>query len=404
MIEIAQKDLLDLRVTLAEQGVAALGTAVDHQHAALLWRARGIQRVGVVEDHVERIVRRQNRIQVVPRHRLTLARADAHHDMRTEGDAIDRRAETRRHGIGHERDQVRSWHGDNRRASPHAACPIGPLVAHRHAGAVEGKAHRPRVESDLVGEVAPHRLGQEPRATTHVAAEVARVPDVPKQRRHCRHGDLPRLGDRAIAERAKNPLGLGVQRAKKVGERFVAAVLQETQPYIRCGLARLLDGESHVLIANPLDLEARAGERDATTQREWQLEGHQLRAGILNHTVLQREIEHRARDLEDVEAVLRHQTTDHRIGRREHVSTNRHRQLAALLRPDAPADTIRRLEDQWVVRTQFARGGQAGDASANDDHVAFFGDSHALSLVVIARRDRCAAPIAVRCAPCTTIS
>jgi hypothetical protein len=33
------------------------------------------------------------------------------------------------------------------------------------------------------------------------------------------------------------------------------------------------------------------------------------------------------------------------------------------------------------VCTQFARGCQTGNASTNDDHVAFFGYSHALSLV-----------------------
>jgi hypothetical protein len=60
---------------------------------------------------------------------------------------------------------------------------------------------------------------------------------------------------------------------------------------------------------------------------------------------------------------------------------NRHRQFAALLRPDAPADTIRGLKHERVVCTQFARGCQTGDASTNDDHVAFFGYSHALILV-----------------------
>ena len=384
-------------MALAEQRIAALCTAVDHQHAALLWRTRCVQRVGVVENLVERIVRRQDRIEVVPRHWFALARTDAQHDVRTESHAIDRRAETRRHRISHEGDQVWRWHGDDCRTRPHAACSIGSLVAHRHAGAIKGKARRSGLESDLVGELATHRLGEQARAATHVAPKITRIPDVPKQRRHRRHGDLPRLGDRAITERAKDPLGLGMQRAKKIGERFVAAVLQEAQPHVCCGLAWLLDGEPHVLVTNALDLQPRAGEGGSTAQRERQLEGHQLGAGILDHSVLQCEIEHRPRDLEDVETVLRDQATDHRSGRRKHVSTNRHRQLATLLRPDAPTNAIRGFEHERVVGAQFARGCQTGDASANDDYVAFFGDSHALSLVVIAHRDRCAAPIAVRC-------
>jgi hypothetical protein len=64
------------------------------------------------------------------------------------------------------------------------------------------------------------------------------------------------------------------------------------------------------------------------------------------------------------------------------MGANRHRQLAALLRPDAPANAIRGLKHERVVGAQFARGCQTGDAGTNDDHVAFFGDSHALSLVV----------------------
>ena len=84
--------------------------------------------------------------------------------------------------------------------------------------------------------------------------------------------------------------------------------------------------------------------------------------------------------------------------------TNRHRQLAALLRPDAPTDAVRGFKHERVVGAQFSCGCQTGDAGTNDDHVAFFGESHALSLVVIARRDRRAAPIAVRCASRSAIS
>ena len=62
---------------------------------------------------------------------------------------------------------------------------------------------------------------------------------------------------------------------------------------------------------------------------------------------------------------------DDRVRRREHVRTDRERQVAAPLRPDAATNAVGRFEDQWIAIAQLARRRHAGDTAANDHYIAF---------------------------------
>ena len=66
------------------------------------------------------------------------------------------------------------------------------------------------------------------------------------------------------------------------------------------------------------------------------------------------------------------------IGRREHVRADAEGQVAALLRPDASADALRRLEHDRVVIAEAVRSDEAGDPPADDDDVTFLDHGAAL--------------------------
>ena len=76
---------------------------------------------------------------------------------------------------------------------------------------------------------------------------------------------------------------------------------------------------------------------------------------------------------------------DHRIGRREHVRADAQREVAALLRPDAAADAVGRLEHDGIAVAQAVRGDEAGDPPADDDDISLLSHGHLLSVMSSAR-------------------
>ena len=75
----------------------------------------------------------------------------------------------------------------------------------------------------------------------------------------------------------------------------------------------------------------------------------------------------------------RDELADHRVGRREHVRPDAEREVAALLRPDAAADAVRRLEHDRVAVAQAVRRHEAGDTPADDHDISLL--SHGSSPV-----------------------
>ena len=73
-VEVGEEGVADARPRARRAARARGAAAVDHDHAALL-RPRAVHEVGVVEEHVEAQIRREDRVQVVPRHRRRLVGA-----------------------------------------------------------------------------------------------------------------------------------------------------------------------------------------------------------------------------------------------------------------------------------------------------------------------------------------
>ena len=82
---------------------------------------------------------------------------------------------------------------------------------------------------------------------------------------------------------------------------------------------------------------------------------------------------------------------DDRVRRREHVRADAEREVAALLRPDAAADAVGRLEHHRVAVAQAVRRREAGDAAADDDDISLLSHGHLLSVMSSARANCSAA-------------
>ena len=265
-VQIVEESALHLGLRHARQRTRASAAAVDHQQAAVLRRAGGVQRIGVVEEHVEAAVRREQRVDVVPRHWLRLVGEDAEHRRRADRDAIEcRRRVTGQCGAEESRDKRRGER-ENRGACSHGAGAIGTGVLDVDAGACEAHARHGRVESDVRREVAPERLGQQPRATAHVAAEVAAVPDVREERCHRGLRDRIEIAARAVTERLEDALSLRMERPEIIAERHVTAGLHRAQTNRGVRVARPMSNSGLVFGDGLPHLEPGARKRHAATE------------------------------------------------------------------------------------------------------------------------------------------
>ena len=61
------------------------------------------------------------------------------------------------------------------------------------------------------------------------------------------------------------------------------------------------------------------------------------------------------------------------------------REIAALLRPDAAADAVGRLEHHGVAVAQAVRRHEAGDPAADDHDISLLSHGHLLSVMSSAR-------------------
>ncbi len=299
----------------------------------------------MVEEHVEALVRRQDRVEVVPGHRLGLAGEDAENDHRAVRDPAQGLAGLRRQVPDERRDQGSGDRDDGGPRLDLAAAAV-PLVADADAGTVQRHLANARAEAQRVAERRRQRSREPARAASHVAAEIAGVPDMAEQGRHRRLRDLPRLGDRSVRDRPVDLERLGMQRPEEIREALVTAVLERAQPDRGVGVARARLDELHVAVRVGLEPQPGARERHPPGGREREQEREQLGSLVPDELAPEEDVQHRARDRHHLEAELGHEPAHDRVRRREHVGAHAEREIAALLREDPPAGAVLRLEHE----------------------------------------------------------
>src|SRR6185312_937226 len=208
--------------------------------------------------------------------------------------------------------------------------------------------------------------------------EIPAVPDMSEERRHRGLRNLVGIGERAVRERLEDAECIGMQAAEELEERLVASVLKCAQADGGVRVAGPALQKSHVRVGVSLHLQAGTRERDATEWRQRQPEREQLGTGVANDPSTEVDVQHRPGDRLHLEPELGHELPDHGIGGWEHMRADAECQVAALLRPDASADTLRRLEYDRVVIAEAVCRHEAGDPPADDDDVTFLDHGAAL--------------------------
>ena len=339
----------------------------------------------MVEEHVEALVRRQDRVEAVPRHRLGLVREDAEDDHRAVGDTGESV-----HGLAgklaRDRRDQGSRDGEDRAAGPNLRLARVAVVEHANAPALETYVADTSTQADRLAERAAERLGQPARSAAHVAAEVARVPHVPEQGCHGRLGDLLRLGQRPVGDRLVDLERLRMQVTEEVGERLVAAMLERAQPDLGVGVTRTGRDQPHVAVGVSFEAQPRARERQACAESERKPERQQLGPRVPDELAAQVDVEHRARDRHHVEAELLDHPAHGRVRRREHVRADAEREIPALLREDAAADAVVSFEHERREIREVRGCRESGDSAADDHDVPFL--DHAGPLYSASRAPR----------------
>ena len=130
-----------------------------------------------------------------------------------------------------------------------------------------------------------------------------------------------------------------------------------------------------------LDLEALHRERDPVAHRQRQPERIRLDAAAGEPLVADGQAHHPAPDRDHLEVHLAGHRVDQRARRREEVRAVVQPVVAVRLGADAATEPVGRLEQEHIAVPQPPCRGQAGDAAADDDHVAPFDGSDPSSTV-----------------------
>ena len=251
--------------------------------------------------------------------------------------------------------QVRRGHGRDGRARADLAFAVRAPVGDAHACAVEAHRRHRRAEADDRAERRAEGVGQAGRAAAHVAA---RGRPCPRRARRAPTSPTARSRPDRRASGSRAPRRCGTRRdaacrgsrgtSRRRGASARAGGRRRRSP--PAGASSFMYASASRLTLSP----ARANETRPASESGSR---NGSSSGRTSRTIRP------PRWMFSIEPVIGMTSrpssptmpADHRVGRRKHVRADAEREIAALLRPDAAADAIRRFEHHGVAVAQAVR-------------------------------------------------
>ena len=365
----------DLVVREAREAPRVIGRRRDGDRATWLPPRRAPERVARVEDDPERALRRREGVDVVPRRRSRLARDEAAEDVRAVGDRRERVPRLLRETVD---DLVRDvgGRGDDRRAG----AKLSRLGRHHDAAVDRRDASDARVGQRALAERGRDPLGERRGAADDVRREaLPAIPDEMEVPDPVPRGEHLGLAGGARERAAEERVHIGWEPAHEVGERPVVHELEQPPLPLGGRLARSLARHRGVAPHREAKPNARPDESHTIAETQRQPEREELDRAARDELAVERHGREAAGNGPGLDADLVDQAPRGAARAGEHVRAEVEPVLAAALRADAAPEPLARLEQDDVAVAQLPGGRKAGDAAADDDHVAVPG--HGRSMV-----------------------